>query len=1497
MGFAALLTSVLVGLANGLASTDTITWGGDNTRAGYQTNHNMDPAVVRSSEWGQLFKTDLPGNYKGYKEVIYSQPLVYTPSGGDTQYVYVTTTQNNVYKLDSKTGAIIASRNLKIPFLTADLDGCVDINPTVGAIGTGVIDPDDGTYYVIVKTYENQESQEPQGRPAGRHFIFAIDVNDLSDRPNFPINLEGIVSRNSQVRKFNGGILLQRPGLLHTGGFFYAGFGSHCVQYDFSGWVIGWDKSGNIVEKWVTQGPDVPETTRGAGIWMSGGGLASDDAGSIWFGTGNGYASQLATIPVNGFDPPTAMEEAAVRMTQNADGTLSIVNFFMPWEKQALDGADKDLGTSPLQLLPSEFSCGDVRRMGVITGKSGKTYWLNMDDLGGYRNGKGATLDDVIQMYQNENSVYAGAGVYPLEGGYIYVNVIQYPTHVFKFSCSDGVPSFTKVADSPNVNAYTLGVSHGTVTTLDGKEGTGLLWNCDVQEGNLRIYDAVPVDGKLNLIKSFDVTGSTKFTRAVFGDGRLYMGTTLGTFYGFGSPTTSPLECTTNLDFGPIDISSESSERDVTCTALIDVTVSNIALQDGAHFKLTNVPTVPLQVAANSKFTAKAKFAPSRVGVLSDNIAVDTTNSQDGYSKNTLIRVSGTGGSAGPLLSISPETVTFNGVITGNDPNGVTETALVSNEGRSLLTVTSVQYGESSNGTLQTWNGQGSIVFGKFTIQDIPTTIAADSSKTVTVLFDSSTDGTFHGYVKFITDGGEDSFNIEASAGPAPVAVVEFQTPDGTGWVKYDANTHFTFGQVYQNTALSLKLRVTNGAPQGGVQMSLTVSKPPFGIDSIVQANNQVDLAEGTTLAPGESATAVLTCAVPKSQINVDSYNGTAPWTMNINDPDFSKQTMHFDCDAVAQQAPPLLDNGQGKFRYVGCYKENNPGRQLSTQLYGSDTNEGFMCINACENGDYIFCGTQYHRECWAGNTVPNLKVDDKNCNFDCSGDLNQICGGDGVDGAGIFISLFADSLRWDENSTEPLPPGGPYVNPGVLGYGSLGCWTEPASGGRALSQQMSITEATVAKCVALCADREYLYAGLEYGAECWCGDALSSASLSAPDADCGMTCSGNSTEYCGGGSRLNVYKYGASFNGTNPDNSTTTATPTSVSTVSSSAITTTTATATEPAQPTIKSRVGEWVFEACWDELADGRVLSARTEATDDMTLEKCANFCSGMAYFGVEYGRECYCDDSLREGSTKADDPGTCSLTCAGDESTYCGGSMRLQLYKHDVSADSGASSTPVATPTSGVSSTTPASASSSKVDDVDSSPSSASSSTPGSSSGSSSSSIPSSTSTPGPSSSSTAGSSSESESVSSTPSKISSTSSTTTPTSASSTPTGPIVYPGNQNFTYYSCVEEPSAGRLMDDQIYNNGDNMTIKSCLERCWEYDWAGVEYGRECWCGDKLNLEGETDATPGKNVTDSECSFLCPGDDMAYCGAASRLSLYIKKELAKKLWEESQEST
>jgi hypothetical protein len=297
-----------------------------------------------------------------------------------------------------------------------------------------VIDPAADTIYYVSKTYLDQNAGPvAQGRPAGRYYIHAVSAIDLSERPNFPINLEGLIANNNPERMFTGGIHHCRPGLLLTGQYIYTGYASHCVQYNFTGWIIGFDKtSGNIVEKWATEGEGVSNDIRGGGIWMSGGGIASDDAGSIFFGTGNGYASQLATIPVNGFQPPTFMEEAAVHMTIQSDGSLKIVDFFIPYEKQALDGGDKDLGTSPLEILPSQFSCGDIRRIGVITGKSGKTYWLNLDNLGGYRNGLNQK-DKVIQVFQNENSVYAGAGVYPLEGGYIYINGKIRPHDLFRW--------------------------------------------------------------------------------------------------------------------------------------------------------------------------------------------------------------------------------------------------------------------------------------------------------------------------------------------------------------------------------------------------------------------------------------------------------------------------------------------------------------------------------------------------------------------------------------------------------------------------------------------------------------------------------------------------------------------------------------------------------------------------------------------------------------------------------------------------------------------------------------------------------------------------------------------------------------------------------------------------------------------------------------------------------------------------------------------------------
>jgi hypothetical protein len=1208
----------------------------------------MDPAIVGSPQFGQIFRTVLPGNYGGVKEQVFASPLVYTPSDGN-QYVYLATQQNNIYKLDAKTGVILASRNLHIPFLTSDLSGCVDINPHVGSTATGVIDPATGTWYLTTKTYVDQNPNGAKGRPNGRYYVHAINVDDLSERPNFPVDLEGTVARNNPDRSFGGGIHHQRPALLHQGQFIYAGFASHCVQYNFTGWIMGWDKStGQIVERFATEGAGVKNTVPGGGVWMSGGGLAADNRGSMWFATGNGYASQLNGIPVSGRQPPTSLEEAAVHMTINGDGTLTPVDFFMPWEKTQLDGADKDLGTSPLQLLPSQFSCGDVNRIGVITGKSGKTYWINLDNMGGYQNGPNK-LDAVLQTYQNENSVYAGAGVYPLEGGYIYINVIQYQTHVFKFSCDAGKPSFTKVADSPEKNAYILGVGHGTTTSLNDQPGTGLVWTSDVENSNLRVYNAVPQNGQLTLIKSFVIPGTTKFQRPVFGNGRVYMSTTLGLFYGFGSPVNLPLNCS-SYDFGTVSLNNTSAFTSISCTASVDTTITDVSISGNKNFVLGNM-TLPATIAKGTQFTFQAAFAPQQVGPLSSDAVLNTTTVA-GYSGSTPVRLRGTGQSANAILAVTPNTVSFDGVIIGS-AGGVSQSAILLNLGDALLNVTAVSCSNSSETGPFTpaTVSNGTAACGPFTFARLPNTIAGNNQSTVDINFSPTDSGNYATFLQVQSTGGTKVITIVGVAGSAPSALLEFMTPDGTGWVKYDNSTAFSFGDVMQGTSRYLKMRLTNQGGKSASRLSVTVSKPPFGVAGIIGAQNQVDLAEGVTLGPGESANATLYCSVPKSQINVDSYTGSAHWTMNLGDLNFGKQSINFTCNAVSPQSQPQFANGTARYRYRGCYKENNPGRQMKTQIYTTNDNTNEKCTKACFDAGYAFAGTQYLRECWCSPYIPTLKVDDANCNFACTGDFNEVCGGNGIEENGSYISLFSDPTMINGN-----PLTGPVVNPGVNGWQSMGCYTE-GTGGRALPVVKNLGKYnSVANCTAACAG--YAYAGAEYGTECYCGASLGQGSVSAPTGDCNMVCAGNASEFCGAGNRLNVYALPV-----NSSSSSASASPSASS--SPSAVATTSSPAPTQTGPIIPPVIGVYSYVSCYTEATTGRALSAKTLASDDMTLEKCAATCAGYTYFGLEYARECYCGNSLGAGSVNATDA-KCTMTCKGNPLQYCGGSVRLSLYQ---------------------------------------------------------------------------------------------------------------------------------------------------------------------------------------------------------------------------------------
>ena len=67
--------------------------------------------------------------------------------------------------------------------------------------------------------------------------------------------------------------------------------------------------------------------------------------------------------------------------------------------------------------------------------------------------------------------------------------------------------------------------------------------------------------------------------------------------------------------------------------------------------------------------------------------------------------------------------------------------------------------------------------------------------------------------------------------------------------------------------------------------------------------------------------------------------------------------------------------------------------------------------------------------------------------------------------------------------------------------------------------------ELTIERCKKLCfEDHGYVYAGVEHANECWCGNDRPTISP-APQSQCSMSCSGDSSQKCGGPWRINIYQ------------------------------------------------------------------------------------------------------------------------------------------------------------------------------------------------------------------------------------------------------------------------------------------------------------------------------------------------------------------------------------
>ncbi|CAL1573983.1 unnamed protein product [Knipowitschia caucasica] len=87
-----------------------------------------------------------------------------------------------------------------------------------------------------------------------------------------------------------------------------------------------------------------------------------------------------------------------------------------------------------------------------------------------------------------------------------------------------------------------------------------------------------------------------------------------------------------------------------------------------------------------------------------------------------------------------------------------------------------------------------------------------------------------------------------------------------------------------------------------------------------------------------------------------------------------------------------------------------------------------------------------------------------------------------------------------------------------------MGCFLHNASD-RALGGTMlyDLRKMTSSLCQDTCSESGYHFAGLEYGAECHCGNRIGSSR--APEEDCSLMCRGERGSPCGGVGRLSIYK------------------------------------------------------------------------------------------------------------------------------------------------------------------------------------------------------------------------------------------------------------------------------------------------------------------------------------------------------------------------------------
>lgn len=82
---------------------------------------------------------------------------------------------------------------------------------------------------------------------------------------------------------------------------------------------------------------------------------------------------------------------------------------------------------------------------------------------------------------------------------------------------------------------------------------------------------------------------------------------------------------------------------------------------------------------------------------------------------------------------------------------------------------------------------------------------------------------------------------------------------------------------------------------------------------------------------------------------------------------------------------------------------------------------------------------------------------------------------------------------------------------------------------------------------------------------------------------------------------------------------------------------------------------------------------------------------------------------------------------------------------------------------------------------------------------------------------------------------------------------------------------CFTDSVSSRTLNGP-WTSSDSMTYAECANICNGYDYFGLEYSSQCYCG--LTIE-----SPGSQTSENSCNMPCTGDSAEVCGGAGLINV------------------